>query len=59
MIQRIDMWKRIAAVMLSLMGIVLFTTAGHAQQIAIPRIDQMPDLPSPYTMRNWKQVALA
>jgi len=59
MIQRIDMWKRIAAVMLSLMGIVLVNTSGHAQQIAIPRIDQMPDMPSPYTMRNWKRVALA
>jgi len=41
MIQRTDMWKRIAAVMLSLMGIVLLNTPGYAQQIAIPRIDQM------------------
>lgn len=29
----------------------------HAQQIAIPRIDMMPDMPQPYLMRNWKQVA--
>ncbi len=28
-----------------------------SQQIAIPRIDQMPDAPSPYQMRNWKGVA--
>ena len=28
-----------------------------AQQIAIPRIDLMPDLPQPYLMRDWKQVA--
>lgn len=28
-----------------------------AQQINIPRIDQMPDIPSPYFMRDWKQVA--
>lgn len=36
-------------------GIVWLT---FAQQIAIPRIDQMPDLPSPYLMRDWKQVAV-
>lgn len=35
----------------------LFTTAS-AQQITIPRIEQMPNMPSPYLMRNWKQVAL-
>lgn len=27
------------------------------QQISIPRIEQMPDLPTPYQMRDWKQVA--
>ena len=36
-------------------GIVLLT---FAQQISIPRIDQMPNLPSPYLMRDWKQVAV-
>jgi hypothetical protein len=30
----------------------------NAQQIAIPRIDLMPDKPSPYLMRDWKQVAI-
>ncbi len=30
---------------------------GRSQQVAIPRIDQMPNLPSPYLMRNWKGVA--
>jgi len=30
----------------------------NAQQISIPRIDQMPNLPSPYLMRDWKQVAI-
>lgn len=29
-----------------------------AQQINIPRIEMMPNLPSPYEMRNWKQVAM-
>ncbi len=29
-----------------------------AQQIDITRIEQMPNLPEPYEMRDWKQVAL-
>ena len=29
-----------------------------AQQISIDRIDQMPNLPAPYEMRDWKQVTL-
>jgi hypothetical protein len=28
-----------------------------AQQISIPRIEQMPNMPAPYLMRDWKQVA--
>lgn len=28
-----------------------------AQQVSIPRIDLMPDLPQPYLMRDWKTVA--
>ncbi len=38
-----------------LMGSVLLALA---QQIHIPRIDQMPNLPAPYSMRDWKQVAI-
>ena len=30
---------------------------GLSQQVAIGRIDQMPDIPLPYLMRNWKAVA--
>src|SRR4030066_1514071 len=30
----------------------------NAQQININRIEQMPNLPTPYEMRDWKQVAL-
>lgn len=30
---------------------------GQTGQINIGRVDQMPDLPSPYQMRNWKDVA--
>lgn len=29
----------------------------YAQQINIPRIEQMPNSPSPYVMRDWKAVA--
>jgi len=36
-------------------GIVLLA---FAQQISIPRIDLMPNLPAPYVMRDWKQVAI-
>src|SRR3989442_2722811 len=28
-----------------------------ARQIVVPRIELMPNLPSPYEMRNWKEVA--
>ena len=30
---------------------------GQSGQIAIPRIDKMPNMPTPYNLRNWKQVA--
>ena len=30
----------------------------NAQQISIPRIDLMPNMPAPYVMRDWKKVAL-
>ncbi|MCG3155947.1 MAG: hypothetical protein DKINENOH_02555 [bacterium] len=36
----------------------LLVTTSAAQQIAINRIEMMPNLPAPYDMRNWKQVAL-
>lgn len=32
-------------------------SAARAQQISINRVEQMPNLPSPYLMRDWKQVA--
>jgi hypothetical protein len=28
-----------------------------AQSVTIPRVDKMPDLPTPYRLRNWQQVA--
>jgi hypothetical protein len=40
--------------------LALITEAGMcaAQQISIARIESMPNKPSPYVMRNWKDVAL-
>jgi hypothetical protein len=32
-------------------------TMAVSQQVSIPRIDQMPAMPDPYVMRNWKAVA--
>lgn len=43
-----------------LYGILLlisFTSFGQTGQVDIDRVDQMPDLPSPYDMRDWKDVA--
>lgn len=39
------------------MTLLMLANMTKAQQISIPRIDQMPDFPQPYEMRNWKQVA--
>ena len=36
----------------------LIFTWSFAQQISIPVVDMMPDMPQPYEMRNWKQVAI-
>ncbi|MCC6399011.1 MAG: laminin G, partial [Bacteroidetes bacterium] len=50
---------RITPIVLAAAGLVMLTVAAYAQHISIPRIDQMPDMPSPYHMRDWKRVALA
>ena len=41
-----------------LISFFLLTTTLAAQQITIPRVEMMPNLPSPYEMRDWRQVAL-
>lgn len=43
---------------ISFLSVIVFSTTVSAQQISIPRIDQMPDIPAPYSIRDWKQVAL-
>jgi len=32
--------------------------SGWSQQISISRVEQMPNMPAPYLMRDWKQTAL-
>lgn len=44
-------------ILFSILFIGTFLLA-YAQQISIPRIDLMPNMPAPYVMRDWKQVAL-
>ena len=46
-----------------LMIIVVFPTIHinqpvYSQQIVINRIEQMPNLPSPYEMRDWENVTI-
>ena len=36
---------------------ILYALPCKAQQISLDRINRMPDKPTPYSMRNWKQVA--
>jgi len=43
---------------LFILSLLLSVLLCDAQQISIPRIDLMPNKPSPYVMREWKQVAL-
>src|SRR5688500_19820086 len=41
-------------------GLLSAVSSIHAQveQVSIPRIDLMPDEPSPYSMRDWREVAM-
>ncbi|MEY3195174.1 MAG: hypothetical protein RIQ78_1271, partial [Bacteroidota bacterium] len=47
---------------LRIFSLLLFLNAvsmtGQTGQITIPRVEQMPNQPSPYNMRNWREVAL-
>ena len=40
-----------------LLSIVCFPIFSQTGQIAVPRIETMPNLPASYNLRNWKQVA--
>jgi len=49
------MRKVLLTIIIILMAVL---TESRAQQIAINRVEQMPNLPSPYLMRDWKAVAV-
>lgn len=40
-----------------ILALVLLTSAAFAEQLVIGPIEQMPNFPQPYQMRDWKQVA--
>jgi len=49
---------RIFFVLLLFICICNSSSFSQTGQISIPRISQMPELPSPYYMRNWKEVSI-
>ena len=51
------MRSSIALVLSAALTLTLSVATGRAQQVSIPRIEQMPNDPTPYVMRDWKQVA--
>jgi len=42
---------------LSIFAFSFIINWSFAQQLSIPRVDMMPDMPQPYEMRDWKTVA--
>ena len=44
-------------ILISIFSILFIANLTSAQQININRIEQMPDSPSPYEMRDWKKAA--
>lgn len=43
--------------MLVAFALLASRAAGQTGQLSVPRVEQMPNLPAPYTMRDWKDVA--
>lgn len=50
-----EMMKKTPKVVLTFFSLM---SIGFGQQVAVTRIEQMPNRPTPYLMRNWKHVAL-
>lgn len=50
------MIKVIRSIILILVLFISFVSETYTQQISINRIEQMPNIPSPYEMRDWKKV---
>src|SRR5512135_260024 len=57
-LQSPDQTRCLAPRLLPVLAAVLLASTALAQQIGIPRIEAMPNKPSPYMMRNWRQAAL-
>lgn len=51
------MLKPVTRLFLSLLFFVKIATA-QTGQVAVPRIEAMPNLPAPYNIRDWKSVAM-
>ncbi len=52
-------YKRRPLIISFFIGFIIYiNTTLYPQQIDIPRIELMPNMPSPYKMRNWKEVTL-
>jgi len=45
-------------ILYTVLMIILAVNCAFSQQINIPRVDEMPNMPQPYSMRDWKQVAI-
>ncbi|MBT1711870.1 hypothetical protein KK062_26750 [Fulvivirgaceae bacterium PWU5] len=43
--------------MLIVLALPALRAAGQTGQLSVPRVEQMPNLPAPYVMRDWKDVA--
>ncbi len=49
---------QLSQILIIVVAICLLVSNIFAQQINISRIEDMPNMPQPYEMRNWKQVAI-
>ncbi len=55
---RTGLWKFVQKLLLvCILSFDAFVLRAQSGQVVIPRVAQMPDLPSPYIMRDWKTVA--
>ena len=46
------------SILFTVLAILMTVNFVFSQQINIPRVDEMPNMPQPYIMRDWKHVAL-
>jgi hypothetical protein len=51
-------WTQPMGMLLLLLSLFTYPSSAQTGQLDLTRVQQMPNLPSPYQMRNWKQVAI-